>query len=79
MTEADVVEGPVEGVTYGEVMQAMNKIKLGKAAGPSEVNMDVIMVSGKFGALSENTGWSRIGQRNGKRVLLLQSLKERGV
>ena len=27
----------------------MNKMKLGKAAGPSKVNMDIIMASGKFG------------------------------
>ena len=49
MAEADMVEGPVEEVTYKEVIKAMNKMKLGKAAGPSEVNMDMIMVSGKFG------------------------------
>ena len=48
MAEADMVEGPVEGVTYEEVMKAMNKMKLGKAAGPSKVNMDMIISSGKF-------------------------------
>ena len=48
MAKADTVVGPVEEVTYEEVMEAMNKMKLGKAAGPSEVNMD-IMASGKFG------------------------------
>ena len=49
MAEADMVEGPVEEVTYEEVIKAMNKMKLGKAAGPSEVNMGMIMASGKFG------------------------------
>ena len=49
MVEADMVEGPVEGVTDEEMMEAMNKMKLGKAAGPSEVNMDMIIASGKFG------------------------------
>ena len=49
MVEADMVEGPVEGVTDEEVMEAMHKMKLGKAAGPSEVNMGMIMASGKFG------------------------------
>ena len=44
MVEADMVEG----VTDEEVMEAMNTIKLGKAAGPSEVNMDMIIASGKF-------------------------------
>ena len=39
----------VEEVTYEEVMEAMNKMKLGKAAGPSEVDMNMIMASGKFG------------------------------
>ena len=48
MTETDMVEGPVEGVTYEEEMKAMNKMKLGKAAGPSKVNMDMIISSGKF-------------------------------
>ena len=46
---ADMVEGPVEEVTYEEVIKAMNKVKLGKTAGPSEVNVDMIMASGKFG------------------------------
>ena len=49
MVEADMVEGPVEGVTDEEVMEAMSKMKLGKAAGPSEVNMDMIIASGMFG------------------------------
>ena len=49
MAEADMVEGPVEEVTYEEVIKAINKMKLGKAAGSSEVNMDMIMASGKFG------------------------------
>ena len=29
-------------------MKAMNKMKLGKAAGPSKVNMDMLISSGKF-------------------------------
>ena len=50
MTEADMVEGPVEEVTYEEVNKAINKMKLGKAASrPAEVNKDMIMASGKFG------------------------------
>ena len=51
MAKADMVEGPVEGVTYEEVMKAMNKMKLGKAAEPSKVNRGMIMASGKFGAV----------------------------
>ena len=49
MVEVDMVEEPVEGVTDEEVMEAINKMKLGKAAGPSEVNMDMIIASGTFG------------------------------
>ena len=49
MVEADMVEGPVEEVTDDEVMEAMNKMKLGKAAGPLEVNKDMTIASGKFG------------------------------
>ena len=30
-----MVEGPVKGVTVKKVMEAINKMKLGKAAGPS--------------------------------------------
>ena len=49
VAEADMVEGSVEEVTYQEVIKAMNKMKLGKAARPSKENMDMIMASGKFG------------------------------
>ena len=47
MVEADMVEGAVEGVTDEEVMEAMNKMKLGKAAEPPEVNMDMIIYEWK--------------------------------
>ena len=49
MVEADMVKGPVDGVTDEEVMEAINKMKLGKAAGPSEINIDTILASGKLG------------------------------
>ena len=49
MVKVGMVEGPVEGVTDGEVMEAMNKMKLGKTTGPLEVNMDMIIASGTFG------------------------------
>ena len=45
MVEVDMVKG----ITDEEVMEAMNKMKLGKAAEPSEVNMDMIIASGEFG------------------------------
>ena len=37
MVEVDMVKG----ITDEEVMEAVNKMKLGKAAEPSEVNMDI--------------------------------------
>ena len=49
MVEANMLEGPVEGVSDKKVMEGMNKMRLGKAAGLSEVNMDMITVSEKFG------------------------------
>ena len=83
MVEADWVEGPVTEVTDEEVMKAMNKMKLGKAAGPSEVNMDMIIASGKFGVgvitkLCQRV-LEKICQKNGKQVLFFQFLKEKGM
>ena len=37
LLETDVVEGPVEKVTRNEIVEAMYKMKSGKATGPSEV------------------------------------------
>ena len=42
--EADLVEGPGEKVRWEEVMKAIREMKVGKAAGPSEV-----MESGEIG------------------------------
>ena len=87
MVEADMVEGPVERVTDEEVMEAMKKMKLVKAAGPSEVNMDMIIASGKFGIgvikklcqrVLDGKGMQNERQKNGRQVLLLQSLKGKG-
>ena len=47
--EADLVEGPVERVSREEVVKAMGKMKAGKAAGPSEVSVEMIAVSGEIG------------------------------
>ena len=79
MVEVDMVKVPVEGVTDEEVMEAMNKMKLGKAAGPSEVNMDMIIASGTFGVgvikcFVRECLMEKICQ-NGKQSLLFQSLK----
>ena len=47
--EADLVEGPVERVSREEVVKAMGDMKAGKAAGPSEVSVEIIAASGEIG------------------------------
>ena len=49
MTDVDVVEGPVEGVTREEIIKAMEKMKRGKAAGPSDICTEMILASGEIG------------------------------
>ena len=43
--EGDVVEGPVVCVGREDVLQALNKMKSGKAPGPSEASLGLIAVS----------------------------------
>ena len=47
--EADLVEGPVERVSREEVVKAIGEMKIGKAAGPSEVSVEMIIASGEIG------------------------------
>ena len=47
--EADLVEGPVERVSQEEVVKTMGGMKAGKAAGPSEVSVEMIAASGEIG------------------------------
>ena len=47
--QADLVEGPVERVSREEVVEALGKMKAGKAAGPSEVSVEMIAASGEIG------------------------------
>ena len=47
--EADLLEGPVERVSREEVVKAIRKMKAGKAAGPSQVSVEMIAVSGEMG------------------------------
>ena len=47
--ETDLVEGPVEKVDRNEIMEAMQSMKLGKATGPSEVSVKMIVASGDIG------------------------------
>ena len=47
--QANLVEGPVERVSCKEVVKALGKMKAGKAAGHSEVSVEMIAVSGEIG------------------------------
>ena len=46
--KAELVEGPVERVGWEEVVKAMREMKAGKAAGPSEVSIEMIAASGEI-------------------------------
>ena len=47
--QADLVEGPVERVSREEVVKTLEKMKAGKAPGPSEVSVEMIAASGEIG------------------------------
>ena len=47
--KAVLVEGPVERVSREEVVKAIREMKAGKAAGPSEVSVEMIAASGEMG------------------------------
>ena len=47
--KAELVEGPVERVSREEVVKAIREMKVGKAAGPSEVSAEMIAASGEIG------------------------------
>ena len=49
MVETDLVEGPVEKVAPNEIVKAIQSMKSGKATGPSEVSMEMIVASGEIG------------------------------
>ena len=49
MVETDVVERPVEKVACNEIVEAMQRMKSGKATGTSEVSVEMIVASGKIG------------------------------
>ena len=49
MVEIDLAEGPVEKVARNKIVEAMQRMKSGKATGPSEVSVEMIVASGKIG------------------------------
>ena len=74
----------VEGITDEEVMKAMNKMKLGEAAGPSEVNKDMIIASGQFGVRVIKKLCQRMLDGKGmpeewKTSVVIPIIKERGM
>ena len=48
MVETDVVEGPVEKMARNKIVEAMQRMKSGKATGPSEVSVEMIVANGKI-------------------------------
>ena len=46
--KAELVEGPVERVSREEVVKAIREMKVGKAAGTSEVSAEMIAASGEI-------------------------------
>ena len=49
MMETDVVEGPVKKLAGNDIVGAMQSMKSGKATGPSEVSVEIIVASGQIG------------------------------
>ena len=49
MLETDVVEGPVEKAARNESVEAMQRIKSGKATGLSEVSVEMVVVKSEIG------------------------------
>ena len=49
MVETDLVEGPVEKVVCNEIVEKIQSMKSGKATGPSEVSVEMIVASGEIG------------------------------
>ena len=49
MVETDAIEGSLEKVPRNEIVEPMQKMKSGKAIGPPEVRVEMIVASGKIG------------------------------
>ena len=49
IVETDVGERPVEKVAHTEIVEAMQRMKLGKATGPSEASVEIIVLGGEIG------------------------------
>ena len=49
MVETGLVEGPVEKVVRNEIVEAIQSMKSGKATGPFEVSVEMIVASSEIG------------------------------
>ena len=49
MVETDLVDRPVEKVARNETVEAIQSMKSGKATGPSELSVEMIVTSGEIG------------------------------
>ena len=47
--EADIIEGPCELISEREIEEAVRNIKVGKAAGPSEIVVEMLKATGNKG------------------------------
>ena len=56
--KTDLVEGTVEKVSREEVVKALGKMKAGKAAGPSEVSVEICVIAIAFC----DCGWRDFGK-----------------
>jgi len=52
VTEADIIEGPIERVSHDEIVKMIGSMKTRKAPGPSEVNTEIVNASGETGIKS---------------------------
>ena len=49
IVETDVVKGPVEKVARNEIVEAVQRMKSGKATKPFEVSVEMVVASGEIG------------------------------
>ena len=73
VTNADMVEGPVHRISHAEIINAIKAMKIGKAAGPSEVNVEITATSGQvreemMRELGQRVWTEKVCQMIGKQV-----------
>ena len=53
IVETNAIEGPVEKMARNEIVEAIEKIKSGKAAGPFEAGVEIIVASDEIGIVEK--------------------------